>query len=182
MRNNLKIRLFTVLFTLTKPIEFINFILDPTMKARMLPLMGTSHISVFNRIIVNIIYMSSKILLVANQMFPKSPLPNAAFSSFDSWSWDGDIMSANVKPIFCKSPFYHRHLTEKLSSSSAIFHIQWQWSGKSTIANISKGCKDWTSAMARCRDVRAWELQNILRRLYVTTVKKNVPPSRNHRL
>jgi len=98
MRNNLKIRRFTILFALAKPIKAVNSIFGPAMKTRRLPLMRTYHISVFYRIVVDIIHMSGKILLVANQMFPESPLPNAALASFGSRCRHRHILSATVKP------------------------------------------------------------------------------------
>lgn len=84
MRNNLKIRRFTIFLALAKPIKLVNLLFDPTVKTGMLPLMRTFHISVFYRIVVDVIHMSGKILLVANQVFPEPPLPNAALPSLDS--------------------------------------------------------------------------------------------------
>jgi hypothetical protein len=65
---------------------------------RMLPLMRTFHISVFYRIVVDIIHMAAKILLVANQVFPEPPLPNAALASLDSRRRYRHIPAATGKP------------------------------------------------------------------------------------
>ena len=166
MGNSFKIRRSAIFLTLAKPITFVNSLFDPTMKTRMFPMMRAFDISVFYRIIMNIIHMSCKILLIANQMFPDT----------------GTSWPPRVSHNFVNFLFIIDHLTEKLSSVSVIFHIQWRWSGKSTILNISKGWEDWTWDRAWWRDERPLASQNILRRLYVTTVKKYVPPTENHRL
>ncbi len=40
--------------------------------------------SVLHRIVVNIIHMPGKILLIANEMLPEPPLPNAVLAPFHS--------------------------------------------------------------------------------------------------
>ena len=40
--------------------------------------------SVLHRIVVNVIHMAGKILLIANEMFPEPPLPDAALAPFHS--------------------------------------------------------------------------------------------------
>ena len=52
MRNSPKIRWFAILPVLAKPIISINSPPDPTMKARMFPLVRTPQVSVFYRIVV----------------------------------------------------------------------------------------------------------------------------------
>ena len=107
IRNIVKIRRFTILAALAQPITPVNSLFDPMMKARMFPLMRTAHMSMFYRIVVYVIHMPGKILLIANQVFPEPPLPNATFPSFGSRSRYRQILIATSEPKFCKSPFYH---------------------------------------------------------------------------
>ena len=84
MRNGLEIRRLAIVSALAQPIGSANPFFDPTMKARMFPLLRTLRMSVLHRIVVNIIHMPGKILLIANEMFPEAPLPNAVLASFRS--------------------------------------------------------------------------------------------------
>ena len=84
MRNSLKIRRVAILPALAQPIGSVNSFFDPTVKARMFPLMRTPRMSVLHRIVVNIIHMPGKILLIANEMLPEPPLPNAVLAPFHS--------------------------------------------------------------------------------------------------
>jgi hypothetical protein len=107
MRNNLKIRRFAILPALAQPITPVNSLLDPTMKARMFPLMRTFYMSVFYRIVVYVIHMPGKILLIGNQMFPEPPLPDASLSSFGSRCRYRHIPAAAGEPGFSEPCFYH---------------------------------------------------------------------------
>jgi len=49
-------------------------------KATVLPFYWQTHVSVLNRIVMNIIAMSTEIHFVPNHMFPKSSLPDSPFS------------------------------------------------------------------------------------------------------
>ena len=54
--------------------------LYPTRKRRMRPFVWCAHMAMFDRVVVNVINMPLVIPLVANRMFPITPLPDTAFA------------------------------------------------------------------------------------------------------
>ena len=45
------------------------------MNTAVCPIGGTFNITVFDGIVMDVIYMTAEILIITNPMFPKSPLP-----------------------------------------------------------------------------------------------------------
>ena len=52
------------------------------MKRRIWPVANPTHVSMFDRIEMNVVSMPRKILFIAQSMLPIAPLPNAAFALF----------------------------------------------------------------------------------------------------
>ncbi len=59
------------------PIRWIGAFVDQAVKSRILPITDPGYPAMFNRIEMHTILSP-----IANQVFPKSPLPNAMFTAF----------------------------------------------------------------------------------------------------
>lgn len=64
-----------------RPIFRINAGPDISMKGRIWPIADFGDVTMLDRIVVNIVDMAFEIVFVANQVFPKSPLPQGAFAA-----------------------------------------------------------------------------------------------------
>lgn len=62
------------------PIGWIDTVFDKAMKARMGPIRHTGDVSVFDRVVMNVIAVDIEILLITDRMFPEPALPDAPFA------------------------------------------------------------------------------------------------------
>jgi len=68
---------------IARPIFRVNAITQISVKARIRPIHNTRHIAMLHWIPMNVIYMHRKII-IADLMFPKSPLPQPQFLALDA--------------------------------------------------------------------------------------------------
>lgn len=66
----------------TRPIHRVNATLDESVKTGIRPIASLLHITMFDRVPMNIIYVFFKITVISNLMFPKPPLPQSQLTSF----------------------------------------------------------------------------------------------------
>ena len=67
----------------THPIAHIQPIAHITVKCRIRPIGGVLHIPVFDRVVVDVIGMTGKIVFIADLMLPESPLPDRRFTMLE---------------------------------------------------------------------------------------------------
>jgi len=70
------------IFVSSGPVGGIDTAADVLMERGVRPIDGSLDVAMLNRIVVNIVNVSLKIILIAYQVFPKPPLPKGSFMSF----------------------------------------------------------------------------------------------------
>ncbi len=143
----------------------------------MRPDTRAAHNPVFDRIKMNVIDMAREILLVANGVFPKAPLPDAARSPLLRRLVDTRSVAGNDRE---KADLISRHRVEKSASSSGKRHIVCKWSGRTTIATVSNGCRVLVYRNAMRRQL-IFSVRSDKRRSTRLSVKKKVPPGAKFR-
>lgn len=71
-------------FAFASPMQRIKAAFDVTMEGRVRPIRNLLYVTVFERIDVAIINVCRIITVIANHMFPKPALPQAAFTACDA--------------------------------------------------------------------------------------------------